>query len=176
MLFQDKRGISVIIGYILLVTIAIVMGVIVYSWMKSYVPSEDIKCPDGVSLVIEKSKCLSGVLNLTIKNSGRFSVAGYFIYGTNSTTQELATKNLSGYIMDPNKQFNVNNAILLTTVLEENPFAPSTTKEHLFNLASTNGIYSIEIIPIRYYTVGGKKRLATCDDARLRQDISKCPA
>ena len=54
---KDKRGISVMVGYVLLVTFAIIISVIVYNWMQSYVPQEDLECEDGVSLIIQKYNC-----------------------------------------------------------------------------------------------------------------------
>ena len=32
---NNKRGVSVMIGYVLLITLAVVMGVIAYNWMNT---------------------------------------------------------------------------------------------------------------------------------------------
>jgi hypothetical protein len=54
----NKKGISVMIGYVLLVSAAIIMGAITYNWMKIYVPTnEDLKCPDGISIAISEISC-----------------------------------------------------------------------------------------------------------------------
>ena len=37
---MSKKGLSIMIGYVLLVTAAIVIGVVVYQWMKTYLPTE----------------------------------------------------------------------------------------------------------------------------------------
>ncbi|MDP7520887.1 MAG: hypothetical protein QF567_01490, partial [Candidatus Pacearchaeota archaeon] len=56
---KNKRGISVMIGYILLISSLVVMGTIVYNWMKTFVPTETISCPDGVSIYIKNIECES---------------------------------------------------------------------------------------------------------------------
>jgi len=39
---MNKKGISVIIGYLLLVSFAIIISGMVYVWMKTYVPTEKL--------------------------------------------------------------------------------------------------------------------------------------
>ena len=80
MLACNKRGVSIVVGYVLLITIVIAIAGIVYSWLRWYVtPGEDISCPDGVSLVIKEYECVGDILNLTIKNKGRFSFDGFVV-------------------------------------------------------------------------------------------------
>ena len=102
MLLQDKKGLSIMIGYVLLVAIAIIMSMIVYQFIITYIPREALECPDGVSVFIKETKydCTLGAetLEVTIKNNGLFSVAGYFIHATTEVGQELATLDLSGKI------------------------------------------------------------------------------
>ena len=87
------------IGYVDLITTAIIISSIVYQHLKTYIPSEDSKCPDGISIfVAEKTyDCANKQLDLTIKNNGRFNIGGYFISATNSPNQEVATSDLSKY-------------------------------------------------------------------------------
>ena len=81
MLACNKRGVSIVVGYVLLITIVIAIAGIVYSWLRWYVtPGEDISCPDGVSLVIKEYECVGDILNLTIKNKGRFSFDGFVVF------------------------------------------------------------------------------------------------
>ena len=47
---KNKKGVSEIIGYILLVAIVVTISIFVYQWLKTYVPQDAISCPDGVSL------------------------------------------------------------------------------------------------------------------------------
>src|SRR3989339_653843 len=63
---KNKRGISIMIGYILLVTGAIVMGSIVYQWMKTYVPADSLTCPEGISIYLSEFECSGTSLNITL--------------------------------------------------------------------------------------------------------------
>ena len=71
----NKKAVSNIIGYLLLVAIVIVISMIVYQWLKTYVPTDAIQCDEGVSIGIDDYNydCEDNALNLTIKNSGRFT-------------------------------------------------------------------------------------------------------
>src|SRR3989344_8392030 len=77
---NSKKGLSVMIGYILLISMAITMSAIVYQWVKTYVPQDSIECKDGVSLFVQgyNYDCGADTLNLNLKNNGRFDLAGYF--------------------------------------------------------------------------------------------------
>jgi hypothetical protein len=51
-MIQNKKGISTMIEYVLLIVIVISLSSVVYIWMKTYIPQESIECQDGVSLYI----------------------------------------------------------------------------------------------------------------------------
>lgn len=79
---MNKRGISVMIGYILLVSIGLGLSAMVFSWLIHYVPTaETFECPDGLSLSIRNVKCdsVNRVLNFSVKNTGLFTVDGFSI-------------------------------------------------------------------------------------------------
>ena len=132
---MNKKGISIIIGYVLLVTFAIILGGILYQWLKTYVPKDILKCPDGVSVFIEKVSCINIAdkleLNLTLKNNGRFAIAGYFIHATDDPSQELATIDLS---KDHFEGGNKDRSAILFSVEEDNPIKPNDRKKSRFNL------------------------------------------
>ena len=71
---KSKKAVSVIVGYVLLISFAIVIGVIVYQWMKTYVPKEDINCPDGTSLFIKRYEYTPELLTLYLKNNGKCDI------------------------------------------------------------------------------------------------------
>ena len=68
---KNRKGISVMIGYILLIAIAIVISVVVYQWLKTYIPTEPLKCSDGVSVFVEDYtyNCTTNQFNFTLKNN-----------------------------------------------------------------------------------------------------------
>ena len=154
------------IGYVLLITTSIIISTIVYQWVKTYVPAEAIKCPDGVSVFVKESSydCINNELNLTLKNNGRFNIAGYLIYATNSSSQELASIDLSQYTK---LGIGKGGAIILPTL--ENSIKPNNEIKSVFDLNSTNfgKIYSVEIIPIRYQNKGR----VNCANAKIKATL-----
>lgn len=165
-----KKGISPIIGYVLLVTFVIILGVLIYNWMKTYVPQEDLECPDGTSLFIKDYSCDSSTLNLTIKNNGKFNVGGYFIYATTTPEQALATRDISLYIDEPVAHLNPT-GIKLTG--EMNSLKPTQEEIESYDISNVSfAIYSVEIIPIRWQKERRINRIVSCSNSKISEEIS----
>jgi len=86
----NKRGISEIVGYVLLISISFALAGMVFTWLRFYVtPGEELSCDEGVSISIRGYNYSCGVnpktLNITLKNDGRFNIAGYIIRVSNKT-------------------------------------------------------------------------------------------
>lgn len=162
---KNKRGISVIIGYLLLITFAVIISTLVYQWLRTYVPKEALGCPDGVSVSVKEISCSDGVLNITLKNNGRFNIGGYFIHATSSPEQELATLDLSKYI--------TSGGILQgsTIIFSAGSNLMNTDDEKTFSFNLNTTIYSVEIIPIRYQKEDNKMRTVSCGDSKIKQSI-----
>jgi len=167
---KNRKGVSPMIGYVLLVTFVIILGVVIYNWMKTYIPQEDIDCPDGTSLFIKDYTCSNSSLNITLKNNGKFSVGGYFIYATTTPQQELATKDLSFYI---NENFSLLSPTGVKLTGEYNSLSPNEEEVEVFDLSAlTETIYTIEIVPIRWQKEGRVNRLVSCKNSKVREVVS----
>ena len=170
---KSKKAVSVIIGYVLLITFAVVLGVIVYKWMKTFVPQDDLNCPDGTSLYIEKYHydCTAKTLELNIQNNGKFDIGGYFIYATDSPQEELASVDLSPMITDPSLKINPL-GIKFGSFVSKNSLGPNDVEQHVYNVtAMALGIYKVEIVPIRWQTNNRKMVVVSCKDASIVQNI-----
>lgn len=73
------------VSYALLIVIALSVGILVYSYLKLYLPSEKAECsPDSV-MVVNEASCLitqspeRANINITLSNRGLFNVTGAFI-------------------------------------------------------------------------------------------------
>lgn len=168
---SDKRGVSLMIGYIVLVTVAIIMSTIIYQQLKTYVPSDEVSCSEGVSVFIESLdySCSADQINLTIKNTGRFSFSGYFISAADSPGETVATIDLSQY----NELGSGGVVFIGLTGREDNPINPGREVNSYFDLPDSLGqLYAIELTPARYEEISGIKRLVSCGDARIREEIS----
>ena len=162
------------IGYVLLISISIIISAVVYQWIKTYVPTETPECRNGVSLYVKDYvyDCDANMLSLTIKNNGRFNVAGYFIHGAKNPDETIATVDLSSYteygdggsviIPPPGNELNI------IKPGEEVPTSPN-----VFNIPLAEGqMYFVEIIPVRYETINNKNRFVSCSDAKVKEVLS----
>ena len=170
---KSKKAVSVIIGYVLLITFAVIIGVLVYRWMKTYVPQEELNCPGETSLFIKSINynCASNILTLTLINNGKFDIGGYFIYATDSPDKKLATIDLTKNQTESTLQM-LPYGIKLKSFADKNSLGPGEEEIEIYNLTGTGRIYSVEIVPIRWQTQERKMILASCKDAKIREDIS----
>jgi len=78
----NKRGISEVIAYVLLIGITVSISMLVYNWLIFEVtPADKPVCPNGVSLSIRDVYCGSATqhLEFSVKNNGLFGVDGYYV-------------------------------------------------------------------------------------------------
>ena len=166
---KNKKAVSMMIGYVLLVSFAVIMGVIVFNWLKTYVPTDTVECPSGVSVSIRAVECAESVqegnysLMLNLSNNGLFEIDGFYIRATTSSTQQLATQDLSQLIYKGGDA--PGNFVQFFSV-----FAPSDRASLQF-FPLENKIYSIEVTPMKFEEVEGKIRVASCSDSKVKEII-----
>jgi len=169
---MNKRGLSIMIGYVLLITIAVIIGVVVYSWLKTYVPTEVPSCPDGTSLFVKGAPCEGENLSLTLENNGRFDVSGYYIRGKKDAGEDVATIDLGGY--DYNNFYGEEGGVVIFKIAnpgDEPGLRPGEEWTDVFNL-STQAVKAIEIVPVRYQERNGKLVLVVCSNSISREDVT----
>ena len=174
MLQKDKKAVSVMIGYVLLVSLAIIMGGLIYAWMKTYVPNEGLECPDGTSLMIKEYKynCSDlSTINLTIKNNGRFDVGGFYIHVSNDSSVTLPTKDISLGCQQLNSSivFPYQNSLIFSE-LSENDLAPGEEIELEFDVSTYTKIYYIQIMATRWQKQNKILRHVNCD--KYKEEIN----
>jgi|SRR3989344_3697563 len=174
---KDKKGDSILIGYILLIVLAVTIVATIYPTLKKLIPKDEIKCPEGVSVTVESYSCEStpesgNDFTITIKNSGRFSIAGVYIRGAGAE-EEIATynlfeskKNLAGESLEYWPENAVDNSIASGDPLSAFPNPLDYT-----GLPSKTALEMVEILPFRIENQDGKNRFILCTDARIKQDI-----
>jgi len=167
----------VVIGYVLLIAISVVMSVVVYSFLKGYVPKDTTKCSEGTSIFIRDIfyTCTSGAetLNITVKNNGKFSVNGYFIHVSNvSNLDALATIDISSRIKLGG---NISgNSIVFNNLIYNylTPDEPNNVRTSSFNVTKYGRLYKVEIIPTRLQEEGNKKKIVSCGDAKISEMLT----
>ncbi len=177
---KNKKGLNEVIGYVLLIAVSITISILVYQFLKTYVPKEALACPSDTSAFIKSYtyNCLTGDLSVTLQNNGKFGIAGYFIHGTTSANQ-LATIDLSGNITNGGI---ISGSTIVYTSGNINGFNPGDIpKTSIFNVkkimqASWGGtLTKIEIIPTRYQLQDNFWKYVSCSDAKVEQQISCTP-
>lgn len=77
---KNKKGISEVVSYVLLIIIAVSLSVLVYNFLYKYIPKGEVEsCPDGVSLVVSDIKCSGSVLDINITNKGLWTVSAAYL-------------------------------------------------------------------------------------------------
>jgi len=95
---HDKKGVSEIVSYVLLISITFAIAGIVYSWLIFYVtPGKETKCEEGISLTIRSYSynCNTKALNLSLQNRGLFDIDGYLIRVTNQSNTDIGIYTLN---------------------------------------------------------------------------------
>lgn len=167
---KNKKGISSIIGYVLLITFGLIMAVIGYNYLKTYVPRDMIECPDGTSIFIKDYECNSTTLEITIKNNGKFNYAGYYIHAANTTEQEVATINLANNFEKDieNEATNISGTHIMFSP-DENKMIPKREVTHIFTL--DNNIEILELTPVRFQKEGSTRRFVSCSGMKTREEV-----
>lgn len=83
---MQKKGVSEVVSYAMLILIAVILAIMVFAYLKLYVPKEKPECKEGIDLIIENYGCTVGLsnpakdqINLTLQNRGRFTVDKVYI-------------------------------------------------------------------------------------------------
>jgi FlaG/FlaF family flagellin (archaellin) len=167
-----KKGVSIMIGYVLLVALAVTMGVVAYSWMSTYLPKSISSCPEGVSLLIKDYSCQpGGQFSITLKNNGRFDVAGYIIRAGNPS-EAVASKDISLYATSGETK--VNNVLIYSA--GQNFLKAGDERASSFSVTGSGltGVGLIEITPTRFQEEGNRKNFVICTDSVLTDLLSSC--
>ena len=173
----NKKAVSIMVGYVLLVVFSVIIGTVVYQWLSTYVPTEPLGCPEGSSLFVKDAifDSSDSTLNLTLKNNGRFNIAGYFIHAKNSSSQELAIIDLSIYLNESSGGNKFGNSVLFA-FSGENSLKPGNQKTSIFDIPAEIGEpYSVRIIPTRFQEEDNRERFVSCGDARVEQIVGAPP-
>ena len=84
---KNKKGVSEMVAYVLLIIIAISLSVLVYAWMKNSIWKQPKECPGDVSLTISDYTCdtTNKKIILTLQNNGLFNINGFLARISNTT-------------------------------------------------------------------------------------------
>ena len=157
MLQRNKKALSEIVSYTLLIVIALSLSVMVYSFLKVYVPKETVSCNQDTIIILQDYSCSSQTkkLNLTLLNKGLFKADAAYVRFGNSTQKIKAQINENSFLM-----YGPENTPGL------NP-GESFFSSYNLNLINSPGEYGLEIQPVMIMD----KKLVVCENGIITQLI-----
>ena len=169
----NKKGISVVLSYVVLIMIVIILAGMTYTWLKFRIPKEIPKCPDDISIII-KNYCYveeeigeeddyEYLLTVIFQNKGLFNIDGILIrYGDDvddPAMNSFEMKNEAGaWIESPYME------------LETAPGETKTVKGLKYSEDDEEDIEKIELTPFIYKE--GSKEIILCEDAMISEEIT----
>ena len=84
---SNKKAVSEVVAYVLLIVIALSISAMVFVWLKYFVPKAAEECPDSIAIAIKSYSCdtAGNTITLAIKNNGLFNISGFYVYISNET-------------------------------------------------------------------------------------------
>jgi len=154
----NKKAISVMVSFVLLIGISVALAGLVYTWLKFYVqkPLPEEACPE-VSIIIYNYTCnlSQRSITLNVQNRGLFNVSG-FMAKMNDKAENEPGGGIAGRYP-------------LTPPCVELSIAPGEIKNRTFYILLQRPIIKqIELEPF----IGTCAKPSLCDKAILRQGIS----
>jgi len=164
---KNKKAVSLMISYVILIAIVIGLSAGVYAWLRIISDvSPPTDCKEGTSLILEDSKCFpsSGTATFTLKNNGRFNVDGVIIavgdIPQNTPTTYLIPHATGGVVEG--------NYIFLS------PLKPGDSADAIFtDQGAPPGFNSIEIIQLQPFIIS-KNQKVVCLNTVIKQEIPSC--
>lgn len=170
------------ISYVLLVVIAIVMSIVVFSYLRFVANVEPvIDCQEGTSLIIEDYVCSSegrDRITLTMRNNGRFNVKGFASTFGGNALQEPTVRILttdSGRLNPIDGSYTFENSLKPGEIVDVNFGIEDINKiqpDSSFGEVTFSFLKKIKIQPIVYDNEADLD--VPCSNAIIRQDIQDC--
>jgi hypothetical protein len=167
---RDKRALSLVVSYVLLILVAFTVATLVYAWMKSQVGPTGDECDEGSSFNLKNISCDSAnsVINLMIGNQGMFYIHG-FVVKVSDNLNIMPLVNLSS--SDPGVFQSIEGKNVLVSPLE-------TSKEVMYNFSYLNvGLAGapvrVSVQAIRNVTneKNGKEKYLLCKNTMITQEV-----
>lgn len=163
------------ISYVLLIVIAIVMSIIVFSYLKTVANVKPvIDCKSGTSIFIEDYECGYREIKLTLKNNGLFNISGFISYFGEDSGKEPIIKLVSfDKVKLNNKDY----------YQFENPLNPG--RKIIVNFTSNERKSDGSTAPIPFYILKNVKiqpfivdeetnLIVPCGESVIKQNLNNC--
>jgi len=165
---ENKRGLSEIVSYVLLILIAFGLGTLIFVWLKDITTDKETEVcpPEGVSISIKNSVCddSAETVTLTIRNAGRFNIDGLIVKGSNNPDAEAwADLTENDDKLYPSGIFN----IIQGSSGENSPLAPNTEGTYKFEYSGLGSLAKILVGAAR----SEDNDLLVCTESYISQEV-----
>ncbi|MFH1358603.1 MAG: hypothetical protein ABIH37_01820 [archaeon] len=174
---KNKKAVSLMLSYVILISIAIAMAATIFVWLKVAVNPETIPdCGEGTSILINDYDCKIGSFTLTLKNNGRFIIDGFSLQvGDNPMRQPIIH-----LLPDDPNEITTDGHFLFTPPLE-----PGQEFDAVFSnvmdsgsgrkIVDFNQIVNIKVQPFVFHEKDGvKKDKIFCTVGVISQTLEDC--
>jgi hypothetical protein len=178
----NKKSQSLMISYVILISIVIAISIGVFVWLKDIATVEPpINCKEGTSIILTDITCSSSGIDLNLKNNGRFSIDGIILIISDESELTNPT-----YLIPVNQLGESAGSAFFEEVLKpgENviaeytsstrPFVGGPTGETGFGGVEPVSFSNVKSIQIQPFIFGEKGGVVTCQDALIKQDVEGC--
>ncbi|HRZ85612.1 MAG TPA: hypothetical protein P5277_02420 [Candidatus Paceibacterota bacterium] len=175
---KNKRGLSEIVSYVLLILIAIIIAGFVWYWVSTLTPKCKLECPDDLGLTVDWYGChqssgseVTKYVSMIVRLTGFSEVDGLNVKfaktETGGAVYTLRGRGPTGQVL-PMSQ---NGSFYFTSPMGQNEELNIT-----FDYTSLGNIKKVQIIPVYYNTKCEDKKLeyALCSKNMLIQPIEGC--
>jgi len=170
MLRVNKKGVSLMVGYVLLIALSVVVAGSVYFWLSGYFgQAEVLECSRDISLLVKDVGCDGNVVNLTFKNAGLFNFGGYIIRGGVDASD--VSIDLSRFLND-DFGGNVVDGVVFFDGVDDNLFSFRDEAVHQYVFDFPVNVF--EVVPVMTEeNERGNLVLAKCFNV-VKRDIFRC--
>lgn len=161
---MNKKAISEMVSYVLLIVIAVGISIAVYSFLRVYVPkNEMINCGSDVNLVIDQVSCslTDSKINIELSNKGLFKIDGVY------ARVNLETKRVR-FLLDDDVRFKTVDKGIKDSLMPGEKVLMSYDWPDQVPLSSSQK-YILEVQPAK---LNDKGKLALCDGVLTTLPIS----
>ncbi|MDP3881605.1 MAG: hypothetical protein Q8Q31_01875 [Nanoarchaeota archaeon] len=161
---QNKKGLSEMVSYILLIVGALGLSVLVFNYLKDFTPKGQTECDDEVSLSIREYSCdvTQKKLTLELYNNGKFNIPDFYVkIGLNASKIRYPLNDISGGIaFKPGQRY---------TFTANSQDLELLKNKYGLDLFSPGKDYVVEIQPV--IADRKSKNWAVCENAVISQQI-----
>lgn len=149
---MNKKAVSEIVSYTLIIVIAVGISILVYASLKLYLPSDKQTCPDEISIIIQNAECNNSYLVLNLKNQGLFNVSALYIRMANASRTTRMQINQGKEILSP----------------QIPPGGTERWAKDVTSIVTADGTYTVEIQP----ALISKQKIILCERAVVTENVN----